>query len=78
MDGDSLVEAVRYISASLAMLGTIGAGLGVGLAAFGGMQAMGRNPDAGSMIQTGMVLGIVFAEAIAIYALAVALIIIFI
>ncbi|MFN2299406.1 MAG: ATP synthase Fo subunit C [Anaerolineales bacterium] len=78
MDGESLVEAVRYISAAFAMLGTIGAGLGVGLAAFGGMQAMGRNPDAGPMIQTSMVLGIVFAEAIAIYALAVALIIIFV
>ena len=55
----------------------IGAGVGVGIAASGGVQAMGRNPDAAPIIQTNMILGIAFAEAVAIYALAVALIIIF-
>jgi F-type H+-transporting ATPase subunit c len=78
MDGASLIQAMRYIGAGLAMISTIGAGLGVGLAAMAGLQAMGRNPDAGGMIQTNMILGIVFAEAIAIYALAVALIILFV
>jgi F-type H+-transporting ATPase subunit c len=78
MDGASFIQAMRFIGAGLAMISTIGAGLGVGLAAMGGLQAMGRNPDAGTMIQTTMILGIVFAEAIAIYALAVALIIIFV
>ena len=47
------------------------------LAASGGVQAMGRNPDATPIIQTNMILGMAFAEAVAIYALAVALIIIF-
>ena len=41
------------------------------------MQAMGRNPDAAPLIQTNMILGIAFAEAVAIYALVVALIILF-
>jgi F-type H+-transporting ATPase subunit c len=41
------------------------------------VQAMGRNPDAAPIIQTNMILGMAFAEAVAIYALAVALIIIF-
>jgi F-type H+-transporting ATPase subunit c len=75
---NAFVQGMRFLGAGLTMIGTIGAGLGVGLAAVGGVQAMGRNPDAGSMIQTNMILGIVFAEAIAIYALAVALIIIFV
>ncbi|MBN1439329.1 MAG: F0F1 ATP synthase subunit C [Anaerolineales bacterium] len=75
---EAFVQGTRYIAAGLAMLSTIGAGLGVGMAALGGMQAMGRNPDAGGMLQTSMILGIVFAEAIAIYALAVALIIVFV
>jgi F0F1-type ATP synthase membrane subunit c/vacuolar-type H+-ATPase subunit K len=78
MDGPSFIQAMRFIGAGLAMIGAVGAGLGVGLAAMGGVQAMGRNPDAASMIQTNMILGIVFAEAVAIYALAVALIIIFV
>lgn len=74
----AFIQAMRFLGAGLAMIGAVGAGLGVGLAAMGGVQAMGRNPDAVSMIQTNMILGIVFAEAVAIYALAVALIIIFV
>lgn len=39
------------------------------------VEAMGRNPEASSDIRTTMILGAAFAEAIAIYALVVALII---
>jgi F-type H+-transporting ATPase subunit c len=78
MDGQSFIQAMRYVGAGLAMIGAVGAGVGVGLAAMGGVQAMGRNPDAASMIQTNMILGIVFAEAIAIYAMAIALIVLFV
>ena len=59
------------------MIGAIGGGVGVGLAAMGGVLAMGRNPDAAPLIQTNMILGMAFAEAVAIYALAVSLIILF-
>jgi F-type H+-transporting ATPase subunit c len=78
MDGPSFIQGMRFIGAGLAMFGAIGAGLGVGLAAMGGVQAIGRNPDVASTIQINMILGIVFAEAIAIYAMAVALIILFV
>jgi F0F1-type ATP synthase membrane subunit c/vacuolar-type H+-ATPase subunit K len=74
----AVVQAARYIGAGLAMIGAAGAGVGVGLAAMGGVQAMGRNPDVTSTIQVNMILGIVFAEAIAIYAMAVALIVLFV
>ena len=76
-EAEAFVHAMRFIGAGLAMLGAIGAGVGVGIAASGGVQAMGRNPDAAPIIQTNMILGMAFAEAVAIYALAVALIIIF-
>jgi F-type H+-transporting ATPase subunit c len=69
--------AMKALGAGIAMFGAIGAGIGVGVAASGGLQAMGRNPDAAPVIQTNMILGMAFAEAVAIYALAVALIIIF-
>jgi ATP synthase F0 subunit c len=49
----------------------------VGIVVGGAVQAMGRNPDAQGMIMTNMILGIAFAEAVAIYALAVALLILF-
>jgi F-type H+-transporting ATPase subunit c len=74
----AFIQAMRYVGAGLAMIGAVGAGAGVGLAAMGGVQAMGRNPDAASLIQINMILGIVFAEAIAIYAMAIALIILFV
>ena len=59
-------------------VGAIGPGLGIGLIASKAMEAIGRNPDATSKIQTNMILGLAFAEAIAIYALVIALIIKFV
>ena len=59
-------------------LGAIGPGLGIGLIGSKGLEAIGRNPEAAAKIQTNMVLGFAFAEAIAIYALVVALILKFV
>ena len=68
-----------FLPAGLAIgLGAIGPGIGVGLLVMGGLQAIGRNPEAAGEIRTNMILGIVFAEAIAIYALVVALILKFV
>lgn len=50
----------------------------IGLLASKGLEAIGRNPEAASSIQTAMILAIAFCEAIAIYALVVALIIKFV
>ena len=66
---------LKAVGAGLAMVGALGPGIGVGLLVQGALQGIGRNPDAAGVIQTNMILGIVFAEAIAIYALVVALII---
>jgi F0F1-type ATP synthase membrane subunit c/vacuolar-type H+-ATPase subunit K len=44
----------------------------------GALNAIGRNPDASGQITTNMILGIAFAEAVAIYALVVSLIILFV
>jgi F-type H+-transporting ATPase subunit c len=67
------------LGAGLAIgLGAIGPGIGIGILMAGALQAMGRNPDASSNIQTNMILGVAFAEAIAIYALVVALILMFV
>jgi ATP synthase F0 subunit c len=70
--------AARLIGAGLAMIGTIGAGLGIGIVASGAVQGVARNPDAGGTILTNMILGIAFAEAVAIYCLVVALLILFV
>ena len=77
MEGD-IVQAAKLIGAGLAAIGVFGGGIGVGLAALGATQAMGRNPDATGTIQTNMILAFAFAEATSIYALVVALLILFV
>ena len=77
MEGD-IVVAAKLIGAGLAMIGTLGAGIGIGLVGLGAMQAIGRNPEVTPLIQTNMILAIVFSESIAIYALVVALILLFV
>ena len=72
------VDAARLIGAGLAMIGTIGAGLGIGVLVNGEVKGIARNPDAGGTVQTNMILGIAFAEAVAIYCLVVALLILFV
>ena len=50
-------------------LAAIGSGLGLGRAIEGGMNAMGRQPEAIGQIQTAMIIGCAFIEALTIYAL---------
>lgn len=76
---DANVRSFKLIAAGLAIgLGAIGPGIGLGIGTFGATQAIGRNPDAEGPIRTAMILGLGFAEAVAIYALVVALVIIFV
>jgi len=70
--------AAKLIGASVAMLGTMGAGLGIGMIGMGAVQGIARNPDAAGDIQTNMILSIAFAEAVAIYCLMVALLLVFV
>jgi F-type H+-transporting ATPase subunit c len=69
----------KDISMAIAIgFGALGPGIGLGI--IGGMatSAIGRNPEAAARIQTAMILTAAFAEAVAIYAFLIALIIKFI
>lgn len=73
------IEAAKTLAMGISMgLGAIGPGLAIGILAAKGLEAIGRNPEAEGKIRTNMILAIAFAEAIAIYALVVALIIKFV
>ena len=50
-------------------IGGIGPAIGIGLIGMKAMEAIGRNPEASGKILPAMLLGMAFAEAIAIYAL---------
>ncbi len=73
------LEVMKQLAAAIAIgLGALGPGIGIGIIGGNAMEAIGRNPEATSKIQVNMILAIAFAEAIAIYALVVALIIRFV
>ena len=55
-------------------IGAIGPAVGIGLIGMKAMEAIGRNPEAQGKILPAMLLGMAFAEAIAIYALVIAFI----
>ncbi len=73
------IEAAKEIGAALAIgLGALGPGIGVGLIGSKAVEAIGRNPESAGLVQTNMILGIAFAEAIAIYALVISLLVKFV
>ena len=79
LTGPEGVDAAKAIGAALAIgLGGIGPGLGIGMAVRGAMEALGRNPEAAGEIRTTMIIGAALAEAVAIYAFVIAVIIAFV
>lgn len=72
-------ESMKNLAAAIAIgLGALGPALGIGMLAAKAMEGIARNPEAAPKIQTAMILAIAFAEAVAIYALVVALMIKFV
>lgn len=68
--------SVRLVMMGLTIaIGGVMPALAIGLLTGKALEAIGRNPEAANDVRTSMILGIAFAEAIAIYSLVVALII---
>lgn len=72
------VQGMALLGAGIAMVAGLGQGIGQGFAAGKGAEAVGRNPEASGKIQSIMVLGIALAETTGIYALVIAILLIFI
>ena len=66
------------IAAGIAVFTGIGAGIGIGFATGKASEAIARQPEATSQIRTTMMMGLVFIETVIIYALIVAILIIFV
>lgn len=72
-------EMIKLIAIAFVMgIGTIAPAVAIGLIGSRSAEAIGRNPEAASKVQTAMILALAFAEAIAIYALVISLIIKFV
>lgn len=72
-------DAIKAVAMAIAAgIGVLGPGIGIGILVSKALEAIGRNPEAAGKIQSTMILGIVFVEALAIFALVVAFIIKFV
>jgi len=73
-----VIDSNNFIFGLTMALGGLGPAIAIGMIAGKAMEAIGRNPEATSKIQTNLILTMAFAEAIAIYSLVIALIIKFV
>ena len=72
-DGGGKDSGMIAMAAGLAIgIAAVGAALGQGRAVAAAMESIGRNPNSADRIQTPMIIGIAFIEALAIYALVIA------
>lgn len=63
------VEAAGLIAKGLIALAMVGTAIGEGYIVGKALEAIGRNPDAGSSIFSKMIIGVAMAESTAIYAM---------
>ena len=73
------VETMRLLASAVAIgIGAIGPAIGLGMIGSKAMEALGRNPEASDQIFVPLILSLAFTEALGIYALVVALKIMFV
>jgi F-type H+-transporting ATPase subunit c len=71
-------QTFKLLAAGLAIgLGAIGPGIGQGMIAAKALEAIGRNPEAASKITPMMFIGLAIVESLAIYALVIAFLVLF-
>ena len=78
IDGRALILACSAIGAGLAMIAGIGPGIGQGYAAGKAAEAVGKRPKLQSAIVRTMLLGQAVAQTTGIYALIIALLLLFV
>lgn len=71
------LAAAKALGAGIAVIGVIGSGIGIGNIFSSFIQAVGRNPSAQSAVFPMTMLGFALVEAIALFALVIALVILF-
>lgn len=69
--------AAKFLGAGIAVLGVIGSGIGIGNIFSSFIQAVARNPAARNDVFTMTMLGFALVEALALFALIVALLLLF-
>ncbi len=80
---ETAIAGLRYFTISVLAAGApvgfaaFGCGIGMGIAIRGGLEGIARNPEASGKVTVTMLIGLALIEALTIYALVIALILIF-
>ncbi|MFA7302123.1 MAG: ATP synthase F0 subunit C [Candidatus Paceibacterota bacterium] len=73
------LETMKFLAIAIVItLGTLAPAFAIGKIGSSAVDGIARNPEAAPKIQTAMILSLAFAEAVAIYALVIALILKFV
>ena len=71
-------DGMKYIAIGLAALSMAGSGIGEGLLTMKAMEGMSRNPEMYGKLRTAMIVGCALVETTAIYALLIAILVLFV
>ena len=71
-------SAAKLIGAGLATIGVLGSGIGIGLVFSAFITAVGRNPAVRGVVFTDTLLGFALVEAVALFALVIAFMLMFV
>ena len=71
------IGAAKMLGAGIAMIGLIGAGIGIGNIFAKLIETIGRNPSARDQVFMPAILGFALVEAVALYALLIAILLIY-
>jgi len=72
-----ILTASVFAAAVAVGIGTIGPGIAQGIAVSGALQGISRQPEASGTITTNLIIGLAFIESLTIYALVIALLLLF-
>ena len=75
---EAIVRAASAVGAGLAMIAGIGPGIGEGQAVAKACEAIGRQPESKGAVTTTMIMGCAIAETTGLYALVIAILLIFV
>lgn len=76
--GEAIILAGSAVGAGLAMIAGIGPGIGEGNAVAKACEAIGRQPECKGNVTTTMIMGCAIAETTGLYALVIAILLIFV
>lgn len=77
IDAKTFLDGMCAIGAGLAAIGCLGGGVGIGTVTGKAVEAIGRQPEARGSVTSTMFIGLAFAEVTSLYALLVAILLLF-